>query len=245
MNKQNIHTMRILRKEKVMEYLIPGTFGGFVLGMIFFFISLFENSLTDSLKTGFVIWIVIILLYTSVGFFSEEWYRRKKKLKKFLKYKKYRNLFDLGLKINDDLEFVGNINNYNIRFYLHEKYLKPNKYIDKHFIDIYCIPKSFDNFQNILDKIKNISGIENAVWGYGIFSIGYKENANNFIFPLDLILKYLTEESIIPLSKPDWESSFKKEIISKREREEKARTKQVIKIGKLDIKYVKSKNAST
>ncbi len=228
-----------------MEYLIPGAFGGFVLGMIFFLISLFENSLTESLKTGFVIWIVIIFLFTTVGFFSEEWYKRKRKLKKLLKTKKYRKLFDLGLKINDDLEFVGNINNYNVRFYLYEKYLKPNKYIDKHYIDIYCIPKSFDNFQNVIDKIKNISGIENAAWGYGIFSIGYKENTNDFIYPLDLTIKYLTEESITPLSKPDWESSFKKEITNKREIEEKARTKQVIKIGKLDIKYIKSKNAGT
>ena len=241
MNEHNIH---IIRKEKFKEYLINGAFGGFVIGIIFFFISLLQNSLTESLKTGFVIWIGIILLFTAVGFFSEEWYLRKRKLKK-LKTKKYRKLFELGLKINNDLELVGNVNNFNVRFYLYEKYLKPNKYIDKHYIDIYCVPKSFDNFQNVLDKIKNISGIENAAWGFGIFSIVYKENINDFVAPLDLTLKYLTEESIIPLSKSDWERSFKKKIISTREIEEKARTKQLIKIGKLDIKYVKSKNAST
>ena len=236
MNEQNIH---IIRKEKFMEYLIPGAFGGFVLGMIFFLISLFENSLTDSLKTGFVVWIGIIFLFTTVGFFSEEWYKRKRKLKKLLESKKYRKLFDLGLKINDELEFVGNIKNYNVNFWLYEKYLKPNKYIDKHYIEIYCIPKSFDNFQYVIDKIKNISGIENAAWGYGILSIIYEENTNDFIEPLDLAIKYLIEESIIPLSKPDWENSFKKEIAKKREIEEKAKTKQLIKIGKLDIKYVK------
>jgi len=245
MNKQNIHIMRIIRKEKFMEYLIPGVSGGFVLGMIFFFISLFENSLTASLKTGFVVWIGIIFLFTTVGFFSEEWFIRRRKLKKLSKYEKYRKLSELGLKINDDLEFVGNINNYNVRFYLYEKYIKPNKYIDKHYIDIYCVPESFDNFRNVIDKIKNISGIENAAWGYGILSIGYNENRNDFVSPLDLTLKCLTDESIIPLSKPEWEGSFKKEIASKREMEEKARTKLLIKMGKLDLKYVKSKNAST
>ncbi len=201
--------------------------------------------MTESLKTGFVVWIGIIFLFTTVGFFSEEWFIRRRKLKKLLKSEKYRKLSELGLKINDDLEFVGNINNYNVRFYLYEKYLKPNKYIDKHYMDIYCVPKSFDNFQNVIDKIKNISGIENAAWGYGILSIVYKKDSNDFIFSLDLTLKYLTKESITPLSKPDWEGSFKKEITSKRKIEEKARTKRLIKIGKLDIKYVKSKNAST
>jgi len=88
MNEHNIH---IIRKETFKEYLINGAFGGFVLGIIFFFISLLQNSLTESLKKGFVIWIGIILLFTTVGFFSEEWYLRKRKLKK-LKTKKYRKL---------------------------------------------------------------------------------------------------------------------------------------------------------
>ncbi len=241
MNGQNIH---IIRKGKFKEYFIPSAFGGFVLGIIFFLISLFQNSLTDSLKTGLAVWIGIIFLFTTIGFFSEEWYLRKRKLKK-LNSEKYRKLFDLGLKINDDLEFVGKVNTFNVRFYLYEKYLKPNKYIDEHYVDIYCIPKKIDKFRDVIDSIKNIYGIENTAWGYGILSIVFSKNAESFNLPIELTLNYLTKESIIPLSKSDWENTFEKKINNEKEIEEKARTKQIIKIGKFDLKYLKNRNTST
>ncbi len=160
MNDNSIH---IIQKGVFKEYLI-GTIGGFLLGTILFLFSLLLNSLTESLKIGLAIWGGIIFIYTTIGFYSEEWYLRKRKLKK-LESEKYRNLLNLGLKINDDLELVGNISNFNVRFYLIEKYIKANKYIDEHYIDIYCFPESFDNFQDVINKIKNISGVSNAVLG--------------------------------------------------------------------------------
>lgn len=197
MNNQKI---RLLRKEKLLEYLFPGVVSGFVIGIIFFLFSLLQKSLTEAIKTGLIIWITVIFFNTIFGFFIDEWYLRKRKLKKLLESEKYRKLINLGLKINDELEFVGNIEYFEVKFWLFEKYLKPNKYVDKHDVDIYCIPKSFTSFQDVIDKIKNIPGIKNAAWGYGILSIIYEENTNDFVNPLDLTIKYL-KDSATPLSK--------------------------------------------
>jgi len=241
MKNKHVH---ILRKEKFKEYFVPGVVGGFVLGLIFFIISSVQHSMAESLQNGLTVWMGIIFLFISVGFFSEEWYLRKRKFKK-LNAVKYRSLLELGLTLNDDLEFVGVVNHYNVRFYLYEKYLKPKKYIDQHYVDIYCLPKSFDNFQEVIDNIKSISGINNAAWGFGIFSMVYSEKAENLKLPIELALKQLSNNFIMPLSQSDWENSFEKEINKRKKIEDRKRTKQVLKTGKFDIRYVKNKDTNT
>lgn len=236
--------VRILRKEKFKEYFVPAIVGGFVIGLIFLIISLAQYSMVESLQNGLAAWMGIIFLYIFVGFFSEEWYLRKRKLKK-LNSAKYRSLFELGLTLNDELEFVGEVNNYNVRFYLYEKYLKPKKYIDQHYVDIYCLPKSFDNFREVIDNIKNISGIDNAAWGFGIFSMVYSEKAENLKLPIEIALKQLSDNFIMPLSRSGWENTFEKEMNKRKKIEERKRTKQVLKTGKFDIRYVKNKHTNT
>ena len=106
----------IIRKEKFKEYLFPGMFWGVLAGFLFFLISLINDSFTQSVKTGFG-WMGAVLLISLIGFFSEEWYHRKRKLKK-LQSGKYEELLKLGLKIDKDLNITGNIKGYNVEFYL-------------------------------------------------------------------------------------------------------------------------------
>ncbi len=80
-------------------------------------------------------------------------------------------------------------------------------------------------------------------WGFGILSIVYEENIEDFVLPINLAIEYLTEASIRPLSKSQWEKTFKKKSEDEKEKEEKSRTMQLIKIGKFDVKYLK-KNKS-
>lgn len=230
----------LIRKGKFLDYLIPGMFGGFILGLMYFLFSLLQNSYTESLKIGFTVWFGILLFYTTVGFGSEEWYLRKKKFKK-LHNDKYQSFLALGFKINDDLNLVGKIDGFTLKFYLNEKYIKPKKQIDNHAVDIYCFPENFDSFRNVIDRISKISGIEDAAWGYGIFSIWFSDDTANFITPIKLALEYLMAFPVMPLSLDDWEKSFKNEQLAQNQAEEKNRTKQILKIGKLDIKYVKNK----
>ncbi len=232
--------IKIIRKEKFKEYLFPGMIGGFLLGLFIFLFSIIDNSFKESVKMGMG-WMGIILLFAVIGFFSEEWYQRKRKLKK-LQSGKYRELLNLGLKINNDLDLAGNINDFYVKFYLDKKYVKPNKYIDKHYANIYCFPQSFEGFQEVIDRIKNIPEVQNAGWGFGTLTLIYEENTENLVSPIELSIDYLKEASILPLSKSEWDKTFGKELKWEREKEEKARTKQILKIGKLDIKYIKNKN---
>ena len=63
----------------------------------------------------------------------------------------------------------------------------------------------------------------------------FKEN-------LDGLISILKRENLKPFSKEDWDNSFGKKLKEQNEKDEKDRTKQVIKIGKLlDVKYIKKK----
>ena len=64
---------------------------------------------------------------------------------------------------------------------------------------------------------------------------------------LDGLISILKRENLKPFSKEDWENSFGKKLKEQQEKDKKARTKQVVKMGKLlDIKYIKkNENASS
>jgi hypothetical protein len=53
------------------------------------------------------------------------------------------------------------------------------------------------------------------------------------------LISIFKRENLIPLMKEDWENTFGDKLKKAKDEEEKAKTKQLLKIGKLDIKYKK------
>ncbi|MDR1623606.1 MAG: hypothetical protein LBS04_01335 [Tannerellaceae bacterium] len=47
------------------------------------------------------------------------------------------------------------------------------------------------------------------------------------------------------MSKEEWKNSFGKALKEQKKKKECSRTKQIIKIGKFDVKYIKPKNTGS
>ena len=72
----------IIRKGSYKDYLNNSIGGGFILGLLFFLISLPTNSVINSMWIGLSLWVGVIILFIGVGFTSEEYFKRKQKIKK-------------------------------------------------------------------------------------------------------------------------------------------------------------------
>ena len=69
----------IIRKNSYKDYLGSGLLGGFFAGLLFMLITLLgSGSLSTSLSVGAGVWVFIIIIYMTVGFPSEEYFKRKK-----------------------------------------------------------------------------------------------------------------------------------------------------------------------
>ena len=71
----------IIRKGSYKDYLNNSIGGGFILGLLFFLISLPTNSVINSMWIGLSLWVGVIILFIGVGFTSEEYFKRKQKIK--------------------------------------------------------------------------------------------------------------------------------------------------------------------
>jgi hypothetical protein len=229
----------IIRKRSYKEYLTQSIYGGFIVGIMWFLISLIEKPVTSALLTGLFVWIGVIILFMGIGFPSEEYYKRKIRIKK-LKSGKYSFLHEHSFHIHSDLFFEGTYKEYFIRVLPINK--RQKKDIEYDVIEAYY---SFDS-ENYEEKEKYLTG--DYFWGKLYFSnhcVGFlpKDWENpNFKENLSGLISILKREDLKPLSKEEWENSFGKELKEQREKEVRSRTKQIIKIGKFDIKYIKNKN---
>lgn len=89
----------IIRKGSYKDYLNNSIGGGFILGLLFFLISLPTNSVINSMWIGLSLWVGVIILFIGVGFTSEEYFKRKQKIKK-LYSDKYAFLENLLIECN-------------------------------------------------------------------------------------------------------------------------------------------------
>jgi hypothetical protein len=232
----------IIRKGSYKKYLIPSIYGGFIVGIMWFLISLIEKPVASALLTGLFVWIGVIILFMGIGFPSEEYYRRKIQLKK-LKSEKYLFLHENSFQIHTDLFFEGIYNEYFIRVVPMTISKRQKKDIEYDIIEAYY---TFDS-ENYDEEY--LTG--DYFWGVLYFSdhcVGFlpKDWKNpDFKEDLDGLINILKRESLKPLSKEEWENSFGKALEEQREKEEHSRTKQIIKIGKFDVKYIKNKNINS
>ena len=76
-------------------YWSNGFGGGLLIGILVFLVSLINNSVLNSLYFGLIAWGGIIATWIGIGFTSEEYYKRKKKIKKLIE-EDFRGIFSPG-----------------------------------------------------------------------------------------------------------------------------------------------------
>lgn len=221
------------------EYLGNALFGGFALGLIFFFINLIENDFLTSVGRGFAISFSIVSILFSFGFIHQEWYLRRQKIK-LLTYKKYSELTSIGLTLNNDLDYEGFLRNYFVRFMTTEKWNKRKKNETFSSVDLYTNPLDFNRLGELIEIIKKMPEIMNAAWGYGIFSVYFEKEAEQLAQTLMNIITTLQKNNVEPIDIKTWNELYRSELEDSMKDLEDKNSKQIFKRGKLFIKYRKS-----
>lgn len=233
----------VIRKGTIKDYWVNGVGGGFIVGLIFFLITLIANSVRDALVTGLALWIGIVVLFIGVGFPSEEYFKRKKRIKE-LTSPKYAFLDENGFTLHPDLYFEGLYKEFFFRILPMTKWIEKKKGRGK---DLhYVIIESFYSFNSdsiTPNKEESLSGdyyIGRIHFMNQCASLLPKDYENtDFQMNLDGLVSIFHRVNLQPFSKEDWENSHGRRLDEAREKAEKAETKQILKIGKLDIKYRK------
>ncbi len=229
----------IIRKGSIKDYWSNGFGGGLLIGILVFLMSLINNNVLNSLYFGLIAWVGIIVIWIGIGFTSEEYFERKKKIKK-LRSDKYVFLDKQGFTLHEDLYFEGVYNGFFFRVLPITEWTRKGKDIE------YVVIESFYTFDTgssdneyearmsrdcFLGKIhfsNHCAGFVPKDWE----NPDFKEN-------FDGLISIFKRENLIPLMKEDWENTFGEQLKKVKKDEEKNKTKQFLKIGKLDIKYRK------
>lgn len=229
----------IIRKNSYKDYLGSGLLGGFFAGIVFMLITLLgSGSLSTSLAVGAGVWVFIIIIYMTVGFPSEEYFKRKKKIAG-LKSDKYSYLYDNNFKLHEDLYFEGVFEGYFFRIYPIKEWVPKGKDIE------FVVIKAYFNYDpEVITDIKGLSG--EYYLGYLIFGNKYVSylpkdwDMINFKENLEGVVTILKREHLYPIDINIWEEEVGIKIKAARQDEEESRTKHLLRIGNfLDIKYTK------
>jgi hypothetical protein len=233
-----MNEVSIIRKGSYKSYLANGASGGLILGILFFLLYLTQKSFLTSIIIGFVFWIGMIIVF-GMGFIGEEYFNRKKKIKKLLS-EKYSFLLLNGFAIHENLFFEGLFRNYFIRILPMTNRQQKKEDIEYDIIEaIY----SFDIDEDNNDLEQRLSG------NYDFGKLNFAHNcveflpedweAPDFKENLDNLICLFEKEGLKPITRKDWDELYGNKLKAEQELKEKAKTKQILKIGKLDIKYVK------
>lgn len=232
----------IIRKGIYKDYLGSSFLGGLILGLFSFLLSLLlGNSASDSLWIGFSLWIGMIILVIGVGFTSEEYFKRKKEIKKLFS-DKYSFLDSISFELHQDLYFDGIYQDYHFRVIPKTKWQERQKDIE------YVIIEAFYRFDSDHDGINRETNLS------GEYFLGQLHFANqcvgfipkdwempNFKENFDGLISILKREKLFSFPSVEWENTIGKRLKEMDEIETKSRTKQILKIGKLEMKYTKQK----
>ncbi|OAV71471.1 hypothetical protein Barb4_00626 [Bacteroidales bacterium Barb4] len=236
-----MNEISIIRKGSYIDYLKSGIISGFFMGFLLFSISLISNSFLLSLYMGLSIWIAFIF-FCGLGFFSEEYYKRKKEIEN-LQSIKYSFLHENNFQLHNDLFLEGVYQGYYIRItQIIERQIKKKD-------TKYDIIEAFYTFESNSNKGREEFLTGNYFIGYLYFSnhcVGYRPRDwknPNFKENLNGLISILKRENLRPFSAADWVNSYGKALKELRDKEEESRTKH-IKIWKLDIKHIKNKRLS-
>ena len=179
-------------------YLGNALFGGFALGLIFFFINLIENDFPTSVVLGFAASFSIISILFTFGFIHQEWYQRRQRTK-LLTSEKYLGLTSIGLTLNNELDYTGFIRNYFVRFMTTEIWNKRKKNVIFNSEDLYTNSLDFNRLGELIEKRNKMPEISNAAWGYGIFSIYFEKDVEQLDQILMNIITTLQKNKVEPI----------------------------------------------
>jgi prepilin signal peptidase PulO-like enzyme (type II secretory pathway) len=210
------------------DYLGPGIIGGFVVGLLFFIIVVVGNTWNEALAAGLVSWLFVFLLHL-FGFFNEEWWKRKKKIKT-LQSHYLMSLLKSGYELNNDLFYEKEIDGFQTEFHLDKK--------NNHFLKVYCNyqPETAEQLQKAL---QNLAGVEKLGWDYSIVIIQISDDIINYTNFNQNIIEFLVKNSVDGFTKSEWQETVGNELEKQAEKIKKANTK-TFKIGKLKIDYTKN-----
>lgn len=229
----------VIREGSYRDYLSNGVGGGLIVGILFFLISLIENSAITAMWIGLALWVFIILLFMGIGFPSEEYFKRKKRIKK-LNSEKYEFLHGNQFTLHPDLFFEGEYRGYWFRVLPMTKWQPKKKEIEYDIIEAFY---TFDDKGKTGEIEHRLSG--NYHLGRVIFAnhcAGYLPNDwdnPDFKSNFDDLINIFRRYGLEPFSKNDREKLYGKKLEEERTKDVQSRTKQLVKFGKLDIRYIK------
>ena len=217
MKADDMNEVPIIQKGSLKEYFKPGNGLGILFGGLAVVMSLGSGgSLFHSLLFGFVVWCIMVFVVGGIAFFGEEYFVRKKRIKR-LKSEKYSFLHEESFQLHSDLFFEGTYQGYFIKVLPLSKLQTATKEIE------YDVIEAYYTFDAENSKEKELTG--SYFLGELFFSnhcVGFlpKDWENpDFKSNLDELISILQRENLKPLSKEDWEDSFGKELREQQEKE--------------------------
>jgi len=233
----------IIKKGAIKDYWKNGFSGGLIIGILVFLLSLTNNSALTSLYFGLSTWFGIIALWIGIGFTSEEYFKRKKKIKNLVS-DKYAFLNQQNFTLHEDLYFEGVYNGFFFRVLPMTKWIQ-RKRGRGNSIEYIVIESLYKSDSDSIDKEREAK----MCGDYFLGKIHFGHHCARFVPKdwdnpdfkenFDGLISIFKRENLIPLMKEDWENTFGERLKKAKEDEENAKTKQILKIGKLDIKYKK------
>ncbi|MDO5664625.1 MAG: hypothetical protein Q4G63_05140 [Bacteroidia bacterium] len=201
----------VIRKGEFKSYLKPGIATGAIFGVLGFFANMGgSSSLKSAILAGFVGFFFMLFIFIGIGFFSEEYFKRKQRLKK-MHAKKYTFLHENNFSIHPDLYFEGIYRDYFFNVFPLTKISRKKKNINYVLIETFY---SSNNPEEIITKEKQLSS------SYFIGDLVFDNHCVEFIpreyeFPdfkecFDGVIRILSEENFNPISKEEWEKLYKK-----------------------------------
>jgi hypothetical protein len=236
----------IIRKNSYKEYLNTSILGGFMAGLLFGGLALLSSgSILVFIGVGIGLWGFIIIIYMTVGFPREEYFKRKKRIVE-LQSRKYNFLYENNFELHEDLFFEGIFKGYYFRIYPIVKWIQKGNDIKYETIEAYY---DYDKNRFNHEKENNLCGeyfLGQLEFGNQI--VGYLPKdweCPNFKENLEGLLYILKREGLYPIEKSVWDKEIGDKLKREKEEEEESRTVHLLRIGKfLDIKCIMAEKST-
>lgn len=235
-----MNVVPIIRKNSYKDYLGTSVLGGFMIGLIFGLIALFNSHSIVSLYIGIALWMLTIIITMTFGFPRQEYFKRKKRIAK-LQSEQYTFLYEKGFQLHEDLYFEGFYEGYFFRIIPLTKWFSKKHEIEYVVIEAYYF---WENDKMISRDESNLDGL------YFIGELNFANSRVSYLpkdcynpdfkYNMDGLVSILKRVNLMPLSKVDWDREIGKRLIKEKEEELESRTVHLVRIGKiLNLKYTR------
>jgi hypothetical protein len=236
-----MNKVSVIRKERVKSYLLKGLVDGFLIGILVFLITLVKYSALNSLYFGLISWGGVILIWMGIVFTSKEYFKRKKKIKK-LTSDTFAFLYEHDFVLDDCLHFEGIYKGYFFRVFHKIEWLGGElgiwDFMEYVTIESFYTSDSLDDEREA--KMCGMNFLGNVKAGYNCITLLPRDCQNpDFKKDFDGLISILKREKLAPISEEDWNNTAGKKLKQDRKDAKKARTKLILKIGRMNIEYIK------